>query len=479
MVQANTSNVSEYFENKVKKLGNKKLAYVDKSSSSVDIVFTGKLTQDQKKKISKDVLNILDDNFSGTFSLGKFTHSSEFGDETSLSVLVDQGGVAGPTPTAVQEKGTTFVLNQVLKNNKKFDSGSDILSDKDTYDGLVKIFGTYKDNIKEWAHTYYEQQKVFLIKFRGKRWQPFEYGKKDFVHFFQDQMDKIVETPEPIKPAGDYTTWNPSDIWAVYDKDKVTKEIDAALDPSTQSLTELNALLLKLFKQKRLVGVSLKKIGNNKLSSLKLVNINTASMKLGEVETYKMSDIKFKLENIMTDKMTVYIQYKGGNFGINVLKSGNSSTIGNLGFNTQIKSSAAQGGQVPVAMLQEQLKKRTTGKVTFVNDHNKYPKNIEEFKERSDEFKKYFDSVKKNGKMSSSATYDKFKSMIVKFYQKGTPGVALAKTKLMQLNFFHDAFISHSTNSKKSVEFWTDLLHFGMKMNVRSGGRFAPHIKIS
>ena len=54
-------------------------------------------------------------------------------------------------------------------------------------------------------------------------------------------MDKIVETPEPIKPAGDYTTWNPSDIWAVYDKDKVTKEIDAALDPSTQSLMELNA----------------------------------------------------------------------------------------------------------------------------------------------------------------------------------------------------------------------------------------------
>ena len=67
-----------------------------------------------------------------------------------------------------------------------------------------------------------------------------------------------------------------------------------------------------------------------------------------------------------------------------------------------------------------------------------------EFRKRSDEFEKYFDSVKKNGKMSSSATYDKFKSMIVKFYQKGTPDESLAKTKLMQLNFFHDAFISHS-----------------------------------
>ena len=479
MDQANTSNVSEYFENKVKKLGNKNLAYVEKGSSSVDIIFIGKLNQDQQKKISKEVLDILNKNFSGLFSLGKFTHSTEFGDETSLEVLVDQGGVAGPTPTAVQEKGTTFVLNQVLKNNKKFDSGSDILSDKDTYDGLVKIFGTYKDNIREWVHTYYEQQKVFLIKFRGKRWQPFEYGKKDFVHFFQEQMDKVVETPEPIKPAGDYTTWNPSDIWAVYDKDKVTREIDAALDPSSQSLTELNALLLTLFKQKRLVGVSLKKIGNNKTSSLKLVNINTSTMKLGEVEQYKMGDIKFKLENIMTDKMTVYIQYKGGDFGINVLKSGNSSTIGNLGFNTQIRSSAAQGGQVPVSMLQEQLKKRTSGTVTFVNDHKKYPSTIQEFKERSGDFKKYFDLVNKKASLGSGATYDKFRIMIAKLYNKGTPGIALAKTKLMQLNFFHDCFISHSSSSKKSVEFWTDLLHFGMKMNVRSGGRFAPHIKIS
>ena len=68
MNQLNTSNVSEYFENKVK-LGDKKLSSIDKSSSSVDIVFTGKLTQDQKKKISKDVLNILDDNFLEYFRL--------------------------------------------------------------------------------------------------------------------------------------------------------------------------------------------------------------------------------------------------------------------------------------------------------------------------------------------------------------------------------------------------------------------------
>ena len=41
----------------------------------------------------------------------------------------------------------------------------------------------------------------------------------------------------------------------------------------------------------------------------------------------------------------------------------------------------------------------------------------------------------------------------------------------MQLNFYHDAFITNKNNA----EFWTDLLYFGMKM----GKRFAPHVKIS
>ena len=69
-------------------------------------------------------------------------------------------------------------------------------------------------------NTYFKQQDLFLIgKYAPSVWSPFEYHGKDFVHFFQDFIKK-VKTNEG-KPVGDYTTWNPSDIWAVYNKSKV------------------------------------------------------------------------------------------------------------------------------------------------------------------------------------------------------------------------------------------------------------------
>jgi len=467
MTQANTKTIEKFFSN-VRKLGGVSVYEVSSGSSGVDILFSGKISKNNQQKIIEETLEKVDDNFSGTFEVDQFDYDDEF-DESILTIKVEQSGTSGTTPTAKQEEGTTFILNQVLGKNVKYDSGKSILAHKETREGLEKIFGIYKDNLKEWAHTYYEQQKEFMKKFQSRKWQPFEYGGKDFVHFFSEQMDKVVETPEPIKPAGKYTTWNPSDIWAVYDKDKVVKEISKALDPARQSLVELNALILKLFKEKRLIGISLKKIGPNSSGTMKYVNIDTSTMKLGDVETYKMSDIQIELKNIMEEKLTTYIKYKGGQYSINVLKSGNSSVIGNLGFNTQIKGSAAQGGQVPVEILQEQLRKRTSGKVTFVNDHNKYPSNAEQFRKRSKEFEKYFNKVKL--KIPGNPSYADFGKMILKLYNGNKKDIAAAKSKLMQLNFYHDAFISNKNN----VEFWTDLLYFGMKM----GKRFAPHIKIS
>ena len=50
-----------------------------------------------------------------------------------------------------------------------------------------------------------------------------------------------------------------------------------------------------------------------------------------------------------------------------------------------------------------------------------------------------------------------------------TPYVAMSK--LMHLNFFYDAFNIFGTEP----EFYTDLLHLGLKV----GPKFAPHAKIS
>ena len=52
-----------------------------------------------------------------------------------------------------------------------------------------------------------------------------------------------------------------------------------------------------------------------------------------------------------------------------------------------------------------------------------------------------------------------------------------AKVMLMQLTFWYDAINKFGSNTKKSAEFWTDMLYFGMKVTMK--GQFAPHAKIS
>ena len=370
----------------------------------------------------------------------------------------------GVIDTKIQEEGTTVVLNQVIHKNKKFDKKEDILADKDTADQLKKLFGRkYEDRLEEWTHSYFEQQKEFLKKFQSTKWDIFVYGQEDFVTFFSKQIKNVARSLDPLKPVGNYTTWSPSDIWAVYEMDKVKKDIAKNINPKTQNLVELNNLLINLFKEKKLVGLSLKKIASNKSANLKFVNIDTSTMRLGDIEKYKMSDISFDFDNISVgDKVTTYIKFGSqSDYSINITRAGQ-----NLSFNTSIKSTpAAQGGQAPVKMVENLMKKNGSG-ITFVNDHNKYPQSYSEYIDESDKYLKMYESIKKY--LNKNVTYSEFKDNLSSAYEKDKRN---AVVKLMTLNFFHDAL----KNNSKNPEFWTDILYLGMKV----GDRFAPHAKIS
>lgn len=381
----------------------------------------------------------------------------EFIDDSSSNA----GGVI---PTKIQEEGTTIVLNQVLHNNKKFDNKGDILSDKDTADKLKKLFGPkYSNRLEDWTHSYFEQQKEFLKKFQSNKWDVFTYGSDDFVTFFSKQIKNVARSLDPLKPVGNYTTWNPSDIWAAYEMDKIKKDISQNLNPKTQNLVELNSLLTKLFEEKKLIGLSLKKVAPNKDATLKFVNIDTSTMRLGDIEEYKMNDIKFYIDNIFTEhKVTTYIKFgRGNDYTINITRAGK-----NLSFNTAIKRTpAAQGGQAPTKMVQNLIKRNGNG-ITFLNDHNRYPKSFEEYSEQSQKFSKMYEYVKKYFKKPTS--YSEFEENLKTTYKKDSRNGVV---KLMTLNFFYDTLKSNSNNS----EFWTDILYLGMKV----GKGFAPHAKIS
>ena len=393
--------------------------------------------------------------------------------------------VSKKTPTKVFEKGTTEVFNQALHNNKKFKSASDILNDKETRKELNNIFKGYEDALSGWVHTYYEQQKEFLKEFGKNEWSVFEYdNKKDFVSFFSDQIKRVGRTLTKdkdgkmmvIEPVGRYEVWNPSDIWAAYKLPQVQKDIRDNLSPETQSLAELNTMLIDMFEKKRLVGISLKLIGPKKEAKLVYRNDKPENMKIANIEKLEFRDIKFKLDNIWQKAEkgggTVYADY-GKSFGVNFMR-----TDSGIAFSTQVKGTSAQGGNTPVDMVVKLLEKNISNN-TYTKDINKYPKNFEEFAKEVDEYEKLYNIIKPyfNGAPPFGGTDNSFVMTLDKAFsaksQTGKLGVN-GTAKLMFIKFFGNAFKIRDQDKKK--EFWTDILYLGMKVGEK--GEFAPHIKI-
>ena len=482
----NAKNISQYIDKSQKKINSTDQRLLKKYDAFL-LVWDGMSVMPAVQKIDieynkqyKDKLSnlalYLDDIFGKTtfdeqkskIQVGSITLNFE----VKKSVTESSGTVI---KTEIQEKGTTVILNQVLRHNKKFTKPADIMNDNsganNTADKLREVFKGYDDDkIEEWTHSYYEQQKEFLTKFQGPKWDVFTYDNQSFVKFFEKHIkDKVIaRNLKPLDLVKKYTEWNPSDIWAVYEMGKVKGEIDKNITPKTSNVLELNNLLISMFNDRRLIGLSLKKIAPKKEAKLKFVNITPANMKMAEIEKYKMSDIEFVVDNIFEgDAIATTVKFDNGTYKIDIGHAGSRSSAGNLNFNTFIKATpGARGGLAPIVMLLKLFKTKGGSGITFTNDHNKYPISGAEFIEKSKTFEEYYKVVKPYYKKSQK--YTEFQAHIISLFSNHK---YIAQTKLMELHFFHDTL----KNFSKNAEFWTDVLYLGMKV----GKGFAPHAKIS
>ena len=474
-VGSTTSKVVTELNKKIKQLQSGKLVglmEVTPKKKIVDVVYKSEVKADSIQKIKTHLekqFGIIGDIKNDTIKVGRVVRGKNVSFDVNFKKKkpVTGGKVIN---TEVQEKGTTIVLNQVLRNNKTFDKKEDIMADKDTLTKLRDVFKGYDDDrIEDWTHSYYEQQKEFLKKFKSSQWDEFKYDNQTFVKFFETHIKNktVANNLKPLDLVKKYTEWNPADIWAVYQMNKVKEEIDKNITPKTSNVAELNNLLINLFKDRKLIGLSLKKIAPKQSANLKFVNITPSNMKIAEIEKYKMDDIEFVVDNIFQgEAIATTVKFDNGTFKIDIGHAGSRSQAGNLNFNTAIKATpGARGGQAPIAMVLKLLKNNGTN-ITFINDHNKYPKSGEEFINESSTFEDYYKVVKPYFKKTQ--TYSQFEKSISTLYKNKK---FIAQTKLMELHFFHDALKNYS----KNAEFWTDLLYLGMKI----GKGFAPHAKIS
>tara|TARA_Y100000004_G_scaffold3666_1_gene4351 strand:+ start:199 stop:1671 length:1473 start_codon:yes stop_codon:yes gene_type:complete len=407
--------------------------------------------------------------------------TKKYGSYEALYILSDKaflylepqnisGKGTGTVPANIHEKGTAIVFTRALSSKKPFKSEDDLKNDAKMQTELKKIFGTkYGHRLSDWLHSFYEQQRAALIEYSGPQWEEFVYGNGSFVDFFEKHMDKLHRDLEPEVKVGRYEKWNPSDIWAV--KRGKMEEIKTMLKKEIGKqtvLVELNAILVNLMEDNDLVGISLKKIDAKSSGNIKLYNVDTsdklkALKSYAHIELYDMNDISFEPDNILILKsVTTYIRIgPGGKYFIDVTRSGK-----NLSFNSQIRGTAAQGGQAPIDLVVKMLNGNT-----FNKNNSAYPQDVDSFEKEVGDYKKMYKVVSKYASSNSQKmNIDSWIDGVKNLYKKDSRNAIVT---LMQLSFWHDALMNHA----KNPEFWTDLLYYGMK--VTSKGMFAPHAKIS
>lgn len=443
------------------------------------ILYYSKINKQKAVKFQKALANYMKEKFTGLYSISGSPGKPVPGVKTTESIGVrvifknsGEGGSIkrGAIPTLIQEEGSVIIFNRALVDGVKFTDEDSILGDAETKRQLEKCFkkkGDWTSRLEDWTWTYYQQQKQFLTKYQNSKWSPFVYGKdkQDFVSFFSDLIKKAKNLGGNVSK---YDQWNPSDIWAAYDMNKIKKEIEKDLgkEPNLIQLSELNSKLVKMFQEGRLVGISLKKVLYGSEANIVLRNIDGPSKVIGDIDSLKL--VKFEIGNIFSgETVTTYIKLgKTNEYSINVNSSSKTSGS-NLTFNTHVKKTpAAQGGQAPVKDV-EQLLNKGSKPITFVNNWRNYPKSKEEYMDDKRDWEKMYKVVSETFK-GTTPSYDEWENFIFGLFDK-SPFIAISK--IMHLNFYYDGLNNFGTDP----EFWTDLLHLGLKV----GDKFAPHAKIS
>jgi hypothetical protein len=168
--------------------------------------------------------------------------------------------------TSQQESALVFALNQhSYPSQEEIDSAVSFSFDSKWHSSFVKSYNLIINNLGIGSYHYYrdfdKKKPAFLNKMTSPKYLP-------------DSKDN----------------WNPSDIWAVqiHSADIVSSRIMDVLhkfDNKQATIYDLNLELEKLFEERLLIGVSIKKIeyGNGSLKTVKVTPEYTESVKFESV----------------------------------------------------------------------------------------------------------------------------------------------------------------------------------------------------
>lgn len=378
--------------------------------------------------------------------------------------------------TKAEEKSSLLIFEEVLTKNKDYKSWQDIRNDVKVYGKIKKEFknANYLDDLGEvptsWLKSYYKQQAKILQKYKSANFDLFKYdGRWDFIKFLREILKKYPEVTG-------YEQWNPADIWIIKKPyTDITNLIKKETSGKSQTIEELNEVLRSLFKQKRVVGISLKKI-SGKVALYELVNVNPKFFDADKKRNYDfdIDDIILKL-NVKNGKFesTDLVVKLGNNTKSNIKKykfqirqnvsSSNKIIFSNLKFEGS-GLGAARGGKAEIKKVVGLMESK---KLKFENKYSNYPMSEDQFVKNSTKYLKIFSELKMK-KVIKNYTENQFNEDI-KYAFRNFPDVA--NSKLMQMDFIYQ-ILTLSLDEQK--EFWTDMFF----LSIKKGTGFGPHGKL-
>jgi hypothetical protein len=394
-------------------------------------------------------------------------------------------GLSDTERTRRQELTTAWLFRRALKNNTTYKDVEDMLRDKVFLKEIIgekARKGIFPEVLfpanTDWLNSFVLQQKKFFEEFSSAKFTEFsrEYG-------FMEYISKLIKTKFGISKKD---TWNPADIWCIKDESKVVREIESKIKESgLNTLPELNAMLRTMFKTRRVVGISLKKTGQNVY--YKEFNIDEGLSFIPDGEnSFKVNAIRidFKWDsnkkafkgNYINIPFTVIENGHKEEFTFGI-KSNSLSHFKNLVFTPKSKEKTeAQEGGAPIGMLINLMKKYNIS--GFTNDWKEYPKNALEFKNDQKKYEKMLSAILTNKKVeagissTSSFVSDMLNQYVTPISGNDTgDGSIICNSKLMQLHF---VYLVCKLSPKKMDSFFTELFFLGQKR----GEGFGPFGKI-
>ena len=284
-------------------------------------------------------------------------------------------------------------------------------------------------------------------------------------------------------------SYNPADIWLI-DKKEVNRQIilkEIEGPKGTQTIEELNQIMRKLYKERKVVGLSLKLIsgGQAKYQEVNLDDkfFKAVENKKGEFD-YKLLKVKFDLSTygvkknagFTTQDSVLTLGIRGTEIAKFQVKGNTTSRLSNLKIEGTGKGEAARLGKAPL----ELVRKLTAGKPyrsQFINDAKKEPQNIKDFTNQAKMWQTMYEELVTNMKRKGIPIEVKImpkdftKNMKIAFEGR-TPWIA--NSKLLQLRFLHMV----SKFKKEEIhEYMTDLIFLCQKIG-RSVFPFGPFGKL-